>query len=117
MDRTAAQPLVKLRSLCSNAEITRLESLLKGAIHCEKSLKVGMKEVAKMTNDSNRLQTVVIDVILSLNFAAILHKIYFLFRLLQLNEQSMACRIGNVLLTFQLSSSASKFSKICPRFS
>ncbi len=68
-----------------------------------------MRGVAKMTNDS--------IVLLSLNFDAILHKIYFLFRLLQLNEQTMACRIGNVLLTFQLSSSASKFSKICTRFS
>ncbi len=48
-----------------------------------------------MTNDS--------IVLLSLNFAAgaILYKIYFRFRLLQLNEQAMACRIGNVLLTFQ----------------
>ncbi len=64
-----------------------------------------------------RLQTVVIDVILSLNFDAILHKIYFLFRLLQLNEQTMACRIGNVLLTFQFPSpqSAIKFPKICTR--
>jgi hypothetical protein len=60
-----------------------------------------MRSVAKMTNDSN--------VLLSLNFAAILYKIYFRFRLLQLNEQAMASRVGNVLLTFQLSSSASKF--------
>jgi hypothetical protein len=46
-----------------------------------------------MTNDS--------IVLLSHNFAAILYKIYFRFRLLQLNEQAMACRIGNMLLTFQ----------------
>jgi hypothetical protein len=36
-----------------------------------------------MTNDS--------IVLLSLNFAAILYKIFFRFRSLQLNEQAMAC--------------------------
>ncbi len=41
-----------------------------------------------MANDQNILvlETVVIDVLLSFNFGAILYEIYFLFRLLQLIE-------------------------------
>jgi hypothetical protein len=40
--------------------------------------------VLKMANDSTRLCTVVINVLLFLYFVVILYKIYFLFRLLQL---------------------------------
>jgi hypothetical protein len=41
--------------------------------------------------------TVVMDVLLSLNFATVLYIIYFLFRLLRLVEEAMACLIDNVL--------------------
>ncbi len=45
------------------------------------------------------LWTVVKDVLLSFNFAAVLYKIYFLFRLLQPNESAKFNRIGEVVLT------------------
>jgi hypothetical protein len=40
---------------------------------------------------------VVMDVLLSLNFATVLYIIYFLFCLLRLVEEAMACLIDNVL--------------------
>jgi hypothetical protein len=39
-----------------------------------------------MANDIYLIRTMVIDVLLTFDFASILYKIYFLFRLLQPNE-------------------------------
>jgi hypothetical protein len=40
------------------------------------------------------------DVLLSFNLAAVLDYFYFLFRSLQPNEKSSACRLGLVMLNF-----------------
>jgi hypothetical protein len=62
-----------------------------------------MRGVAKMANVRNMLGTIMINVLLSFNFAAILYKIYFLFRFaIQLTEQAMTYKTGIVLLTYQL---------------
>jgi hypothetical protein len=53
----------------------------------------------KVANDRYWSWTVVKDILFSFYLAAILEKLYFLFRSLQPNNKSSICRLGLVLLT------------------
>jgi hypothetical protein len=57
---------------------------------------------AKMANDLNMVGTVEIDVLLSLFLPPFCIKSVSFSNFLQLIEEAMASRKGNVLLTFQL---------------